>query len=253
MHSLNPPGFSMLLKINWQAALLRLDLANRFIALRNARPRSWRSLSGLLVAAGLIQAIAEFVPIVAGLIWPFLVYGCSCAFRPDQHDATGSMTQLSGVALTEIRKKPTIAVALALYGVLGVVLSMALTDALRQYPLFVAWIPSSVMALFPYTFAQGVAMLFVASCALRLVVGGDDEFAILGYAMREFVRSPLSCLLIVLMQSAIWTYAAVQVTASTGWPALATIIGHFPYALIVLAWACGGVASQARQVQTVSA
>jgi len=243
----------MPLNATWQAAVLQLDLAHRFIALRNALPGSWQSLAGMLVVAGCIEAIAEFVPILATLAWPFLVYGCSSAFRRSQHDTARSINKILRAVLTELRSKPSIVIALILYCVLGMVISMALTQVLRQHLFFIAWIPSAVMALFPYTFAQAVAMLLVASCALRLAVGGLDEFAILGYAMRVFVYSPLSCLLIVLTQSTILTYAAVQVTALTGWPALATLVGHFPFALIGLAWACGGVASRPGLTQTVAA
>ena len=224
---------------------LTIDLLLRSSAIRQLHRRHGGGLWAIVCLTVLFQALAQGVPFLMWLSWPFLVYLasvllCGPAVRP------ASVPLLWLTKLGALRSRLTILISLVLYGVLSVILFTGLSDLIKLLPLatLAATVNLPVIAVFPYAFSEAVVMLFIASCASRLAMDDSDVFALLAIAIRDLFFSPLSCLLLILFYALVWTDLVTHWAILLKAPLLATLLGHGVYSLIAMLWALGGLHSQ---------
>jgi hypothetical protein len=199
----------------------------------------------LLVVATLVQTAAGLIPFLAWITWPLIIHSCYQLLTAQSflaHSVHSAPAQLMQ-AIFQLRKKPSTFISLILYGLLGLIIFRGLTEALRFIPSNTlakgGLLPVAVITLLPYALAEAIALLFIAACAVRLVLDDRDPLVILSAASRDLLLSPFSFLALVLTQAMVLVYWAVQLSMATQLPSLATVLGHAPYALMALAWACG--------------
>lgn len=207
--------------------------------------RFWRVNAGnnsrtwaLLVSACALQALFEYVPFVSWFTWPFVVYVCVHSVREISKGSLSTAAQWRSL-VEQLKANGEIVIALLLYGALSLIIFRGLLQVLSTAELENNYLPSSVRALMPFTFAQTCATLFIATCATRFNADDRDPFSILSSSLKELFLSPASTLLIILGQAAVWTYVAMEIVFYFKWPDLATFIGHAPFTLFLLIWVCG--------------
>jgi hypothetical protein len=185
-----------------------------------------------------LQTACEYLPFVSWVSWPFLVYLCAQSLK-DYPLSNETKTQHIVHILKVLKSKGEVLIALLLYGALSLIIFRGLMEAL--YRLHIDWefLPSSVITLLPFTLSEAFSVLFIATCAFRINLNDRDPFKILSLALLDLVYSPVSTVLILLIQSTLWTAFVVSVTMYLRAPVISTFLGHAPFILFVLIWVCG--------------
>ena len=126
-----------------------------------------------------------------------------------------------------------------MYALVGLIVFRGLSEAFRLLPPPSLILSGATGALLPFTFSEATALLLVAGCATHLALGDSDELQGLSLAMRELLFSPLSWCLLLAVECLLLTPIAFHAAQDLGEPLLASLLGHGPFALLALAWACG--------------
>jgi len=192
----------------------------------------------LIISAALAQVLTEFLPFISWFTWPFVVYLCAQCVQ-DQGGQNLGRAQYVLQTLKALSKKGEVLIALILYGALSLILFRGVMEALSWMHFEWDELPSSVIALLPFTLAEAFSVLFIATCAFRLNSDDRDPFKILSLSIIDLALSPLSTLLILMFQSVVWTYLAMSMSLYLRSPLLSTFLGHAPLILFVLVWICG--------------
>lgn len=219
----------------------RLDLQQRWTLLLGLQPASRfpGGLWPLLLCAALLQALAGLLPYLAWFSWPALVYACGQVLRDPRSQASGHPPGALVRGLLALCRRPLAWIPVLLYGMLGLIVFRGLGEAWRLLPPAGLLLPGAAGGLVPYTASEATALLLIGSCSARLAMDHSDPLAIVGLGLRDLVCSPLSWLLLVLAEAI--GFSNLALWAATTWhqPWLATLLGHGPFALLALAWACG--------------
>jgi len=226
---------------------LTIDLLLRSSAIRQLHRRHGGGLWAVVCLTVLLQALAQGVPFLMWLSWPFLVYLASALLcGPTLHPAGVPLQWLT--KLGALRSRLTVLITLLLYGVLSFILFTGLSDSIKLLPLatLATTLNLPVIAVFPYAFSEAVVMLFIASCSSRLAMDDSDVFALLATAVRDILFSPVSCLLLIMVYALVWTDLVTHWAILIKAPLLATLLGHGVYSLIAILWAIGGLHPQDR-------
>ena len=216
----------------------KLDFLVRVIGFIHFNASIRRSVWWLILGSALLQVFSEYLPFVAWFTWPFLVYICAQAV---QDEGAGELGRVQYLVLTlrQLKSKGEVLVALALYGALSLIIFRGLMEALSWVRMDWDVLPHSVITLFPFTFAQAFSVLFIANCAYKLNIDDSDPFKILSLSIKELFVSPVSTLIVLLVQSIVWTFCVISISFYFQSPLISTFLGHAPFILFVLIWICG--------------
>ena len=224
---------------------LRLSALDLLLRASFVRTMSRKHGMGLwitvLVTVGL-QTLAQFIPFLPWLSWPFLAY-VACTLLRDSAIPASSVPALWIKNATALGTRPIALISLLLYGVLSFILYTGLSDLLRLLPLseIGTRLNVPVIAVFPYAFAEAVVILFATSCASRLAVDDSDVFALLAIGVRDLLFSPVSSLSLILFYALIWTNVVTQLAIFVKLPLLSVVLGHSAYSVTAILWAAGGL------------
>jgi hypothetical protein len=217
---------------------LKIDFISRIFRFLGIRRLSNINLLGVLCVLVSLQTVAEFFPFAAWFTWPYLIFFCTCVAK----DATGSVskeTKYFQKTLSLSARKGDVLISLALYGALGLIIFRGLMEFLLWTQFSTVLLPQSVLSLLPFTVSHALSTLFIAACASRLCLDERDPLKILGFAFKDLFFSPLSTVVIVLVQSVFWTSAVLSFSMSLNFPYLATLLGHAPLVFFIFIWICG--------------
>ena len=221
--------YSMLsnLEINFRVLnLYKLNQNNKFFNLI------------LIVVGSVLQTVAEYLPLVAWLIWPFIVYFCMQTILIQRSFDWGYVKYCSEL-IAKIEKKGEVLTALMLYGILNLIIYRAIMECFGWLRLEADFLPNEVLTIFPFTVAQFFSYLFIAQCASKLSFQGNDPFNVLNLSLRDLFFSPISILILLIFQTLIFSYFAIEISLFYRMPDLSTFLGHAPFSFLVLVWVCG--------------
>ena len=215
------------LEINFRALnFFKLNRNNKFLNLQ------------LIMIGSIIQTASEYLPLVAWLIWPFIVYFCMQTILFQKSFDWGYVKYCSEL-FAKIEKKGEVLTALMLYGVLNLIIYRAIMECFGWLRLEVDFLPSEVFTIFPFTVAQFFSYIFISQCASKLSFQGSDPFNVLNLSLRDLFFSPVSIFIFLIFQTLIFSYFAIEISLYYRMPDLSTFLGHAPFSFLVLVWVCG--------------
>ena len=109
---------------------LTIDLFARSSAIRQLHRQHGGGLWALVCLTVCLQTLAQGVPFLTWLSWPFLVYVTSALLCvPTLQPSRIPLLWLNELAT--LRARPTVLISLLLYGVLGFIMFTCLSDLIR--------------------------------------------------------------------------------------------------------------------------
>ena len=217
--------------------LKKIDAVARFLKVFNFNFRSGFDNLGLILLATLCQVGFEYLPYVAWFTWPFLVYLSVQSVIVERSENISYLKYIASLFIS-LKAKGEVLIALVLYAGLSLIIFRASMELFIWLKIESAYLPDIVLTLLPFTVSQAFAYLFIAQCSSHLSVGDHDPFNVLNLSIRDLFLSPVSTLMIVLLQSTLLTYIAISLSLYFKMPYLSTFLGHAPFAFLVLLWAC---------------
>ncbi len=234
----NPPSNSNSPKTMSLLNIYKLDCTGRVAQFINSNAKESKSTWSLIVGATVLQVLLEYLPFIAWFTWPFLVYICAQCIRDQVEQKIGIMESIQET-LKALKSNGEVVIALLLYGALSLIIFRGLMEILNWAQIGWDLLPRSVNALLPFTISEALAVLFIATCAYRLNNDDSDPFKTLSLSLRDLFLSPVSTLIILLIQSVLLTYLTMSLTFYLRAPLISTFVGHAPFVFFVLVWIGG--------------
>jgi hypothetical protein len=222
-------------------SLLRFDIAVRFMHLTKSKAGNHGFMIALILFSSLIQTSAQLVPFVSWFTWPFLVFICVDILNT-QHASWKNVPKLMGKRFIHFKSQASVAFSLFLYGALGFLSYRSLTELIYRLPtasLAEGILPNEVVALLPYSIPEACALLFIGACSARYTASLQDPFSILSKGFTDLLLSPISLASLLLFQGFLMTPLAINLGIMFKMPVLSIFVGHSPFVVIGLLWACG--------------
>ncbi len=218
--------------------IYKLDCMGRVVHFINCNAKESKSTWSLIVGVTVLQVLLQYLPFIAWFTWPFLVYICAQCIRHQVVQKIGVIQSIQ-VTLKALKLKGEVLIALLLYGALSLIIFRGLMEILNWAQIGWDLLPRSVITLLPFTISEAFAVLFIATCAYRLNNDDSDPFKTLSLSMRDLFLSPVSTLIILLIQSVLLTYLTMSMTFYLRAPLISTFVGHAPFVFFVLIWMAG--------------
>jgi hypothetical protein len=227
----------------------KLDIYSRLVSFFRNNSLAQKNIWWMILLSCALQTACEYLPFVSWISWPFLVYLCAQSLK-DYPLSNQTKTQHILHILKMLKSKGEVLIALLLYGALSLIIFRGFMEALTRLRIDWDVLPSSVITLLPFTLSEAFSVLFIATCAFRINLNDRDPFKILSLALLDLLYSPVSTVLILLIQSTVWTAFAMSVTMYLRAPVISTFLGHAPFILFVLIWLCGQSTEQEKNSET---
>jgi len=218
--------------------LSKLDCYARLVNFKRFSADLPRGLWWLLLCSASLQVVSVYLPFVSWFTWPFLVYVCVQSVQERGGQDLSALQHVLQI-LGTLKSKGEVIIALILYGALSLIIFRGLMEALSWAHIDWDLLPRSVISLLPYTLSEAFAVLFIATCAFRLNLDDRDPFKILSLSVRDLFVTPFSTLLILFLQSVVWTAVAMSLAFYFQSALMSSFLGHAPFILFVLVWVCG--------------